>query len=101
MATYHDRQLDALGDATRRAIVEQLRRKPMAVGRLAERFEISRPAISQHLRVLKDARLVKDEAHGTQRVYAIDPRGFETLRGYFERFWGDALQAFKTKVEER
>jgi DNA-binding transcriptional ArsR family regulator len=73
----------------------------MAVGKLAERFEISRPAISQHLRVLKDARLVKDEAHGTQRVYRLDPRGFETLRAYFDRFWGDALQAFKTKVEER
>jgi len=97
--TYHDAQLDALGDATRRAIVDQLLRGPSSVGELAEAFPVSRPAISQHLRVLKEARLVTDQAIGTRRVYRIDPQGFENLRSYFERFWSDALTSFKKRVE--
>ncbi len=98
---YQEHQLDALGDATRRAIVERLLREPSSVGELAEHFPVSRPAISQHLKVLKDARLVAVEAAGTRRVYRIDPHGFAELRRYFERFWTDALTSFKKKVEER
>jgi len=94
-------QLDALGDATRRAILARLLEEPLAVGELSEEFPISRPAISQHLRILKDANLVLDTAEGTRRVYEINPDGFESLRGYFERFWAHALHAFKKKVEER
>jgi DNA-binding transcriptional ArsR family regulator len=99
--TYHDTQLDALGDATRRAIVEHLLEGPLPVGALARRFSISRPAISQHLRVLKEARLVMDRPVGTRRLYELDPQGFESLRAYFDRFWTGALAAFKHAVEQR
>ncbi len=100
MTAFQDRQLDALGDATRRAIVNHLLNGPTSVGNLAQAFTISRPAISQHLRVLKDAQLVADQAIGTRRLYALDPRGFDSLRAYFDRFWHLALQEFKKKVEE-
>lgn len=73
----------------------------MSVGKLAAEFPISRPAISQHLRMLKDANLVTDHAQGTRRVYRLNPDGFETLRGYFDQFWTLALTAFKEKVEEQ
>jgi DNA-binding transcriptional ArsR family regulator len=99
--TYHEVQLDALGDATRRAIVDRLLRGPISVGKLAEEFPVSRPAISQHLRVLKHAGLVTDQVDGTRRVYQLDPQGFESLRSYFDRFWSIALDAFKQKVEEQ
>ena len=72
----------------------------MPVGKLADDFPISRPAISQHLRVLKDARLVVDRAEGTRRVYELNPEGFESLRQYIDQFWSRALSAFKEKVEE-
>ena len=101
MNTYHDVQLDALGDATRRAIVQRLLRGPVSVGKLAEEFPVSRPAISQHLRVLKQASLVTDEVSGTRRVYHINPEGFESLRSYFDQFWSIALEAFQQKVEEQ
>ena len=101
MNTYTDAQLDALGDATRRAIVDRLLRGPVSVGRLAEEFPVSRPAISQHLRVLKQANLVTDQAAGTRRVYQLNPQGFESLREYFDQFWSSALAAFKQKVEEQ
>jgi DNA-binding transcriptional ArsR family regulator len=91
--------MDALGDATRRAILERLLAGPQAVGELAREFPVSRPAISQHLRVLKNARLVVDRAAGTRRVYQVNPEGIETLRRYFDRFWTDALAAFKEKAE--
>ena len=71
------------------------------MGKLAEEFPMSRPAISQHLRVLKQAKLVTDHAEGTRRVYAIDPAGIAAMRKYFDQFWGRALDAFKQKVEER
>lgn len=100
MNTYQEAQLDALGDATRRAIVTRLRAGPMAVGELARAFPISRPAISQHLRVLKDAGLVVDEPAGTRRLYRLDPAGFDSLREYFDEFWTQALQAFKERVEQ-
>lgn len=99
MNTYQQAGFDALGDVTRRAILERLRRGPLPVGKLAEGFAVSRPAISQHLRVLKDARLVKDTAEGTRRLYRIDPRGLEELRSYFDRFWGEALLSFQQRVE--
>jgi len=99
--TYQDSQLDALGDATRRAILARLIAGPLAVGELAEEFPVSRPAISQHLRILKDANLVVDRAQGNRRLYQLNPAGFETLREYFEQFWGQALDAFRRKVEEQ
>lgn len=71
------------------------------MGKLAEDFPMSRPAISQHLRVLKEAKLVTDKADGAKRVYQLDPQGFESLRSYFDRFWSIALEAFKQKVEEQ
>jgi DNA-binding transcriptional ArsR family regulator len=98
--TYQGTKLDALGDATRRAILARLRDGPLAVGELARDFPVSRPAISQHLRILKDANLVLDRAAGNRRLYQLRPEGFETLREYFEQFWGQALQAFRHKVEE-
>lgn len=100
MHTYHQPQLDALGDATRRAIVARLLGGPMPVGQLARGFTVSRPAISQHLRVLKEAKLVTVHAEGTRRLYDLDPAGFDSLRAYLDRFWTHALDAFKRKVEE-
>ena len=101
MISYQEAQLDALGDPTRRAIVQRLLHGPVSVGKLAEEFPVSRPAISQHLRVLKQANLVTDEAAGTRRVYQLNPEGFETLRSYFDQFWSIALTAFQQKVEEQ
>lgn len=101
MNTYHSPQLDALGDATRRAILARLVEDgPLAVGELARDFPMSRPAISQHLRVLKRANLVSDRAEGTRRLYAVNPEAMASLRAYFERFWMHALAAFKRRVED-
>ena len=91
--------MDALGDPTRRAIVERLLRGPMPVGELARDFPISRPAISQHLRILKRAVLVVDRAVGNRRVYEVDPAGVDALRAYFEQFWNHTLAAFKRAAE--
>ncbi|HEY5220492.1 MAG TPA: metalloregulator ArsR/SmtB family transcription factor [Gemmatimonadaceae bacterium] len=99
MNTYQAAQLDALGDATRRAIVSRLLAGPMPVGKLARRFPVSRPAISQHLKVLKTAGLVVDEQHGTRRMYALNPAAFGSLREYVDEFWNQALAAFKKRVE--
>lgn len=99
MNTYYSTQLDALGDPTRRAILSQLRKGPLAVGTLAKAFPISRPAISQHLRILKEAQLVTDRAEGTRRVYQLDPAGFESVRAYLDQFWTTALDAFKQKAD--
>src|SRR5262249_14972256 len=85
----------AVGDPTRRAIFERLARRPSSVGDLADRLPVSRPAVSQHLKVLKDAGLVIDVADGTRRVYRVDPRGIEAMKNYLERFWDRALAAFK------
>ncbi len=101
MNTYHSAQLDALGDATRRAILTRLVKDgPLPVGELARDFPMSRPAISQHLRVLKHANLVTDQAEGARRLYAVNPDALASLRTYFERFWAEALAAFKRRVEE-
>jgi DNA-binding transcriptional ArsR family regulator len=95
----HATQLDALGDPTRRAIFELLTREEHAVGELAEHFPISRPAVSQHLRVLADCGLLTVRREGTRRVYAADPSGIALLRASIERFWRDALVAFKDVTE--
>jgi DNA-binding transcriptional ArsR family regulator len=95
----YDVQLDALGDATRRGILARLLNGPLPVGELARSFPVSRPAISQHLRLLKLANLVVDRAEGTRRVYQLHPEGFNSLREYFDQFWNVALEAFKQTVE--
>ena len=99
MITYHEAQLDALDDATRRAILTRLLDGPLPVGELAREFPVSRPAISQHLGVLKRANLVTDRAAGTRRVYAVNPEAIDSLRQYFDQFWAHALAAFKKRVE--
>ena len=101
MTTYQDRQLDALGDPTRRAVLKLLRGGPMPVGAIAGRFPISRPAISQHLRILKDAGLVTDTAVATQRLYQLNPEAFQSLRAWLDDFWDVALGEFKQRVESR
>ena len=91
--------MDALGDRTRRAIFEQLRRGPKAVGEIADELPVSRPAVSQHLRVLKEAGLVTERKDGTRRLYRIDPAGIAAIRDYFDGFWTDALATFKAAAE--
>jgi DNA-binding transcriptional ArsR family regulator len=98
--TYQAQQLDALGDLTRRALLERLRKGPQPVVELARGLPVSRPAVSQHLKILKEAHLVRDAAVGTRRYYRLDPSGFAMLREYLDSFWGEALQAFKAKIEE-
>ena len=101
MQTYRTDGWTALGDPTRRAIFERLAERPSAVGELASELPVSRPAVSQHLKVLKDARLVVDEPVGTRRIYHVDPDGLRVLRGYLDHFWDQALAGFKTAVEQR
>src|SRR3954449_7586612 len=90
----------ALADPTRRAIFERLAEGPSPVGELAGDVPVSRPAVSQHLKVLKDAGLVVDHADGTRRIYQLDPDGVDALRGYLDQFWNQALVAFKRVVEQ-
>src|SRR3954451_18899974 len=92
--------LTALGDPTRRAVFEGLADGPRAVGELAATLPVSRPAVSQHLKVLKDAGLVHDEARGTRRLYSLDPDGLAAVRAYFDRFWDQALDSFKRLAEQ-
>jgi DNA-binding transcriptional ArsR family regulator len=92
--------MDALGDPTRRAIFERLAEGPRAVGELASELPVSRPAVSQHLKVLKDAGLVVDTPAGTRRLYRLDPDGVGAVRAYFDAFWNQALAAFKAAVEQ-
>ena len=98
METY-GRALTALGDPTRRAIFEQLRAGPRSVGELAGRFPVSRPAVSQHLRVLREAGLVSDRKEGTRRLYRVAPQGVAELRAYVDGFWDEVLAGFKEKLE--
>ncbi|MBY8862236.1 metalloregulator ArsR/SmtB family transcription factor [Nocardia sp. CA2R105] len=100
MGTYQSEALDALGDPTRRAIFERLGRGPCAVGELAAELPVSRPAVSQHLKVLKQAGLVVDEAAGTRRIYRLNPAGIEVLRTYFTHFWSTAMSAFRDEVNK-
>jgi DNA-binding transcriptional ArsR family regulator len=90
---------DALGEPTRRSIFEVLRGGPQPVGKIAERLPVSRPAVSQHLRVLEDAGLVRHRVNGTRHVYEVDHRGLEELRRWLDRFWDDALARFKEAAE--
>ena len=99
MGTYGDAGLGLLGDPTRRAIFELLARRSRSVGELAAELPVSRPAVSQHLRALKDAGLVVDRPEGTRRVYQLNPAGVAALRNYLDRVWSDALAAFQAAVE--
>ena len=99
MATYGAAALAALGDPTRQAIVELLAEGPRPVGEIAAALPVSRPAVSQHLKVLKDAGLVVDRPVGTRRLYQLDPAGADAARAYLDRFWTRALDAFKAAVE--
>ena len=91
---------EALGDSTRRALFEILSKGPQSVGELAEAVPVSRPAVSQHLRVLKDAGLVADRAEGTRRIYQVTVAGVEDLRSYIESLWESALAGFASAAEE-
>jgi DNA-binding transcriptional ArsR family regulator len=97
--TYEECAFDALGDPTRRAVLKRLRSGGRAVGEIAERMRVSRPAVSQHLKILKAARLVTVHAVGTRRVYAVDTRGIQSLRKWLDGFWDEALSAFKVMAE--
>jgi DNA-binding transcriptional ArsR family regulator len=91
--------ITALADPTRRAVFERLRRGPRPVGEIARELPVSRPAVSQHLRVLKDAGLVRERREGTRNFYSLNGDGLAELREYVEAFWDDALEAFKKEVE--
>jgi len=99
--TYPNSAWSVLGDRTRRTIFERLAERPQAVGELASALPVSRPAVSQHLKVLKDARLVVDRRDGNRRIYHLDPDGVGALRADLERFWTKALAAYKTVVEQQ
>lgn len=91
--------LTALADPTRRLVFESVADRPRAVGELAETLPVSRPAVSQHLKVLKAAGLVLDRAVGTRRIYQLDPDGLDELRGYLDGFWNRSLASFKRAAE--
>lgn len=93
------RVFDALGDPTRRAVLVRLRDGPRPVGEIANNLPVSRPAVSQHLKVLKDAGLVNDRSEGTRRIYYIDPNGLGAMRAWLDQFWEAALAAFAAEVE--
>jgi DNA-binding transcriptional ArsR family regulator len=95
------RAFDALGDPTRRAVFERLARGPRSVGDIAKGLPVSRPAVSQHLRVLKRAGLVHDRPRGNQRLYSVNPDGVAALRDYLDQFWNRALAAFKKAAERQ
>jgi DNA-binding transcriptional ArsR family regulator len=97
--TYTEDVLDALGDATRRSVFERLRGGARSVGEIAQGMEVTRPAVSQHLKVLKRARLVVDRAEGTRRLYAVEMQGLKALRSWLDGFWDGALSAFKEEAE--
>ena len=96
----HSERFAALADPTRREIFERLTKKAMAVGEIADGLPVSRPAVSQHLKVLKDAGLVTMRTEGTRNVYQIDFRTIASMRDYLDRFWNKALAAFKDVVEK-
>jgi DNA-binding transcriptional ArsR family regulator len=100
VTTYQVDGWTALGDRTRRAIFERLAARPCAVGELAGELPVSRPAVSQHLKVLKDAGLVIDEPAGNRRIYRVDADGLGRLRAELDQFWNSALAAYKVAVEQ-
>ena len=99
MDAYLKAGLDALGDSTRMAIFQRLTAGPLAVNEIAEKLPVTRPAVSQHLKVLKEARLVLDHRVGTRRLYRLDPAGIERLRAHFDRLWSNALTSFQQAAE--
>lgn len=101
MTAYQTDAWTALGDPTRRAIFERLAEGPRAVGELAAALPVSRPAVSQHLKVLKEAGLVVDRPAGTRRIYAVDPAGIEALRIELDRFWSKALTTYQQLLEQQ
>ena len=94
-----DRVFSALYDPTRRAVFERLRHGPKPVGEIARGLPVSRPAVSQHLKVLKEAGLVDDRSEGTRRIYQIDPKGLGAMRAWLDQFWDSALSAFAAELE--
>lgn len=100
MVAYDGQALAALADPTRREIFERIAERPRAVGELAATLPVSRPAVSQHLKVLKEAGLVRDRPAGNRRVYQLDPDGLGELRTYLEGFWNRALASFQAAVEQ-
>ena len=98
--TYDNDRWTALGDPTRREIFERLAERPQAVGELASGLPVSRPAVSQHLKVLKQAGLVADRAAGNRRIYQLNPDGVDALRAQLDRFWNQALAAYKAAAEQ-
>ena len=100
MPTYQANGLSALGDPTRRAIFELLADGPRPVGELARELPVSRPAVAQHLKVLKDAGLVSDRQDGNRRLYQLNPEGIGALRAYLDQFWDKSLAAFKSAAEQ-
>ena len=101
VGAYRLEALGTLGDPTRRLIFETLAAGPLSVGELAQRLPVSRPAVSQHLRALKEAGLVIDRAAGTRRIYQVDPSGVASLRAYLDQLWGNALSAFQQAAEQQ
>ena len=96
-----ERVFAALNDPTRRAVFERLRDGPRPVGEIARGLPVSRPAVSQHLKVLKEAGLVDDRSEGTRRIYHIDPKGLGAMRAWLDQFWTAALDAFAAEIEGR
>ncbi len=101
MSTNQERDVwAALGDGTRRAIVLMLAAGPLSVGDLAAQLPVTRPAVSQHLKVLKDAGLVHARQEGTRRIYSVDPQGLTDIRAYFDSFWDEALERFAAEARK-
>ena len=98
-ASRAEKALDAFGDPTRRRVFERLRHRARSVREIADGMEVSRPAVSQHLKVLQEAGLVAVRAEGTRRLYSVEPRGIAALRGWLDGFWDDAMTAFKAAAE--
>ena len=94
----YQKVLQSISDPTRRSVLESLRAGPQSVGAIAKKLPVSRPAVSQHLKVLKEAGLVKDRSEGTRRVYCIDPEGLGELRRWLDQFWDGALASFAKEV---
>ena len=97
----YESALFALADPTRRAIFEQLRRGPRTVGEIAEAFPVSRAAVSQHLKVLREAQLVSETPDGTKRIYRAEGEGLESLRSYLEDYWGDVLSSYANEASKK
>ena len=99
-AASYEKAFNALGDPTRRAIFEKLQSRPLAVVDIADGLTVSRPAVSQHLKVLREAKLISITTHGARNIYRIDRQGIVAMRNYLDKFWDDALASFKAIAEE-